>query len=255
MHLKWYVDIILMVTAFFAAAIDTLAGGGGLITVPALLISGLTPLFSIGTVKFQGAISELSATLYFMQKAKVNYRKLFWLFVYTIISSLLGVICLGYLPILILEKLIPFLLLAVFIYYLFVIRVKHSGLENNLKPSQKKFLLIGIPIGFYNGFFGPGTGSIWAVALMKVFKIDIQKATIYAKPLNFVGNVMALGVFMLNRDVSYTTAILMSMGSFLGGRFGAKFVMYKNVRILKITFLIIMSCSVVATFIKYYYIL
>ena len=255
MQLKWYVDIILMFVAFFAAAIDTLAGGGGLITVPSLLISGFSPLFSIGTVKFQGAISELSATIYFMQKAKVNYRKLFGLFVYTIISSALGVFCLRYIPIEFLEKLIPFLLLAVFIYYVFVIRFRHSGLESDLKPSQKKFLLIGVPIGFYNGFFGPGTGSIWAVALMKVFKIDIQKATIYAKPLNFVGNAMALGIFMLNRDVNYTTAILMSLGSFFGGRCGARFVMYKDVRILKIIFLVIMSCSVIDTFIKYYYIL
>lgn len=111
---------------------------------------------------------------------------------------------------------------------------------------------MGTLIGFYNGAFGPGTGSIWAVALMKAFKLDIQKATMYAKPLNFAGNLTALGIFIFDGKVDFLVAILMGLGSFLGGKFGAKLVIYKDIRWLKLMFLTLMVVSTAATFIKYY---
>lgn len=252
MLLKWYIDAVLAVVAFIAAVIDTMAGGGGLITVPALLITGINPIFALGTVKFQASVAELSATVYFLLKAKIDYNVLFWLAVYTIISSVIGVICLRFVPIKALEKIVPFLLLAILIYYVFRLRYKHLKLNSVLLIDHKKYLLLGSCIGFYNGFFGPGTGSIWAVALMKVFKLDIQKATMYAKPLNFVGNFAALMVFLFNRDVILQLAIPMSIASFIGARVGGGIVMCKNIRLLKIGVLCMMTISVLATFIKYY---
>lgn len=245
-------EIALSATAFIAAIIDTLAGGGGLITVPALLITGVNPTFALGTVKFQAAVGELSATLYFLLKSKIDYKVLIWLAIYTAICSVIGVTCLRFLPINVLEKIVPFLLLAILIYFVFRTSYKHLNLNSILTVDHKKFLLLGTCIGFYNGFFGPGTGSIWAIALMKMFKLDIQKATMYAKPLNFAGNFTALLVFLFNRDVIFSLAIPMSIASFIGASVGGRIVMYKNAKILKIVFLCMMTISVLVTFIKYY---
>lgn len=252
MHIKWYVDIILMFVAFIAATVDTIAGGGGLITVPALLVCGINPVLTLGTIKLQASVAELSATFYFLRKAKMDYRVLFFLAIYTIIFAALGVVCLKFIPTNALEKAVPFLLLFILIYYISTLRRKNIHFNDVIDPDQKKFLFLGSVIGFYNGFFGPGTGSIWAVALMKSFKLDIRKATMYAKPLNFIGNFSALFVFLYNRDIIFLLAVLMSGGSFLGARAGGKIVMYKDVKILKVIFLVIMVISVISTFIKFY---
>lgn len=131
----WYIDILLIFVAFIAAIIDTLAGGGGLITAPALLISGLNPLFSFGTMKFQGAISELSATLHFVQNTQINYKKIWTLFFYVVISSAIGTICLQLIPVTKLEKIIPFLLLGVLVYYLIIGRRRYNETNHVIHPN------------------------------------------------------------------------------------------------------------------------
>lgn len=253
MHLKWYIDLILMLVGFIAAAVDTIAGGGGLITVPALLLCGISPVLTLGTIKLQASVAELSATFYFLRNAKINYKVLIPLAIYTIVFVALGVVCLKFIPVHALEKIVPFLLLFILIYYIYTQRRKNIHFSDTIKPNQKKFFLLGSIIGFYNGFFGPGTGSIWAVALMKAFKLDIKKATMYAKPLNFIGNFTAIFIFLYNRDVIFSIAILMSIGSFLGARVGGKIVINKDVRVLKIIFIIVMIASVISTFVKFYF--
>lgn len=252
MHLHWYTEALLSIIAFIAAIVDTVAGGGGLITAPALLIAGINPIFALGTIKLQASVAEFSSSYYFFKKAKIDYKVLLSLALYTMIFASCGVIALKFMPIKVLEKLIPFFLLAILIYYVSTLRRKNIYKNEVIEADQKKFLLLSSMIGFYNGFFGPGTGSIWAVLLMKTFKLNLQKATIYAKPLNFVGNLAALGIFLYNRDVMLQLALLMSIAAFIGARVGGMVVLYQNIRVLKITFLVIMLFSVTATFLKFY---
>ncbi len=251
-YLTLYKYVILMFVALTASTIDTLAGGGGLITVPAILMSGMNPISALGTNKLQSAIGEFSAVLHFMRKKQVAYKVLLYALIYTAIGSILGTVVLQFTPTHELEKVIPFFLLAILVYYIF--HLKRNNLFHNkvLIPDNKKFLLLGTLIGFYNGFFGPGTGSIWAVVLMKYFKLDMQKATMYAKPLNLMGNMTALSIFIVGGKIDFVVAILMGLGSFTGGKLGAHLVIYKDVKWLKISFLLIMSISTIATFIKYY---
>lgn len=138
------------------------------------------------------------------------------------------------------------------IYYVSNLNRKNKFYNQTLEPSHHKFLALGSSIGFYNGFFGPGTGSIWALALMKCFKLDLRQATIYAKPLNLAGNLTALSIFIVGSRVDYVAAVLMGIGSFIGVRFGTHFVMYKHVKWLKIIFLLLITLSTLGTFIKYY---
>ena len=251
-HLTLSTDFILALVAFIAGTIDTLAGGGGLITVPAILLTGMNPIMALGTSKLQGAICEFSACLHFLKKKQVNYKLLISAFVFTILGSALGTLVLQFIPIARLETLIPWLLLAVLLYYIWS-QYYHVIFTNDvLQPDDKKFFLLGSSIGFYNGFFGPGTGSIWAIALMRSFRLNLQKATMYAKPLNMAGNLSALSIFIVGGHVNFTAALMMGVGSFLGGKLGANLVIYKEVSWLKRIFLSMMLISTAVTFYQYY---
>lgn len=252
-HLHFYLYFILTFVAFIAATIDTLAGGGGLITVPAILLTGMNPVMALGTSKLQSAIGELSACLYFMKDKNINYKLLKMGFLFVIMGSIIGTVLLQITPTVKLEDIIPWLLLSVLIYFIWTQRAKfQDNTSQNLIPENKRFFGLGSAIGFYNGFFGPGTGSIWALALMRVFKLNLQQATIYAKPLNLAGNLSALSIFIVAGRVNFLAALLMGLGSYVGGKCGASLVVYKDIKWLKITFLLIMSVSTAATFWKYY---
>jgi uncharacterized membrane protein YfcA len=245
---------LLILTSFIAGVIDTLAGGGGLITVPALLLSGVNPLLALGTDKLQSAIGEFSATIHFLKHGRVNYRRLSYGIVCTMIGAIIGTISLQYMPIHKLEKLIPILLLSMLIYYLVSNRKIHYETHETInRSSHKFFLLFGISIGFYNGFFGPGTGTLWAISLMRFLHLSIKKATMYTKPLNLVANIAAIVIFLFHRQIDFKLALLMGFGSFIGGKYGAKLVIHKNSRWLKTIFVLLMAGSTAGTFIKYYF--
>jgi len=253
-HLSVLTCFILGIAAFVAGTIDTLAGGGGLIAVPALLMTGMNPVMALGTNKLQSAIGELSASLHFIKMKKVNYAVLKTGLVFTIIGSVLGTLLLQVIPSDKLKVMIPALLLAVLIYYIAGLRrhLDPASFNENLIPCNKRFFALGSVIGFYNGFFGPGTGSIWIVSLIKVFKLNLKNATMYAKPLNLAGNLSALSIFIAGGKINLLAAFLMGIGSFLGGKFGASMVIYKDIKWLKIIFLSLMIVSTVATVFKYW---
>jgi len=247
-----YIDILLSAVAFIAGTVDAIAGGGGLITVPAILMTGMNPVMALGTIKLQGAVCEFSASLHFLLKKQVDYRLLKKAALFTMIGSILGTIVLHLMPIAPLRHMIPWLLLSVLVYYNWKRNYKaQAEQKEELQPRTKAFFWMGSIIGFYNGFFGPGTGSIWAVALMKVFKLNIQKATMYAKPLNLIGNLTALSIFITSRHIDFQIGIAMSVGSFLGGKYGAMLVMYKDEAWLKGIFLLLMITSTAVTFYIY----
>ena len=179
------INSLLLIVGFIAAFVDTVAGGGGLITLPALLFSGLSPVFALGTNKFQTVIGELSSTMYFLRNKTLNYRVLIPCFIFIIIGSTIGAIFLQFIPIKQLEKLIPILLTYVLIQMLLSFRVKKQQNESNtIQPDNIKFTKLGLGVGFYNGFFGPGTGSLWTVMLMKSFKINCNYSAKFFYQIN-----------------------------------------------------------------------
>ncbi len=250
-YLSIQILIILSFVAFFAGVIDTIAGGGGLITVPALMMSGLNPILALGTNKLQSSISEISATIHFAKNGKINFKRIWIYLVLTAIGSSIGGIILQLIHIKTLENIIPFLLLGVFIYYVF--HKQRDEATHHNKVSFKKLIFIGPIIGFYNGFFGPGTGSIWSIALMKFSALDIKQATMYTKPLNFVGNIASLIVFLFSGKIYFIGALAMGIGSFIGGKVGAIFVVYKNSSIIRNIFIAMMFISIVSLFWKNYF--
>lgn len=232
-----------------AGLIDTLAGGGGLICVPALLSAGLSPATTLGTNKLQSCVGELNAALHFIRKKKIDLKQMVFALVVTALSAITGAICIQLIHPDILGKLLPFLLLIVLIYTIF--SPKAREIDGPAKLSWRNFSLIfGILIGFYNGFFGPPTGSLWMFALMFFAGMNIVNATMHTKPLNFIGNATSVIPFILAGNINYPAAIVMAVGQLIGSRIGAGLVIHRGHRLIKPFYIIMVSLMLINVFVK-----
>lgn len=250
MFQDFYLYILLSLASFVAGFFDAIAGGGGLITFPALLHSGIDPILALGTNKLQSMFSEASAIWYFSKQKEVRYKLITYSLIVTAIGSTLGVMALSYLDI---KKAVPFILLVVLIYYLWPKRKNNAAQEGIQYINFKRLPILALFIGFYNGFFGPCTGSIWSISLMKLFHLNIKQAAMYTKPLNFVGNLSALVIFLYLGYINIPIAIMMGISGIFGGIMGAKFVIYKDSKVIKTCFVTIMVIIICSVFYKYYF--
>ncbi len=242
--------ILLAITAVFAGFIDTIAGGGGLITLPALLGTGLPPQLALGTNRLQSCTGELNASLYFLRHGQIKLGEIKYGLLFAIIGSTCGTWLIEHLDPMLLHKLIPALLLCVLCYVIFSPKVvKTQDLPPKVKPILF-FILAGSLLGFYNGFLGPATGTFWAAALMYFMRYDIRKATMYAKPLNFIGNVTSLFWFILAGHVLYSVALSMAAGQLIGSRLGSRLVYKDGSRIIRPLFILVVSMMTLDIFIK-----
>lgn len=114
------------------------------------------------------------------------------------------------------------------------------------------FILGGLLIGFYNGFFGPATGTMWTASLLFLLAYELRLAIAYTKPLNFTGNLISLLCFIVAGKVYYTAAICMGVGSYTGGRMGARFVIHREIRLVKTVFILAVILMTCGLFYKYY---
>lgn len=218
-HLATNVLAMLMAVGFCSGFVDAIAGGGGLLTVPALLTVGLPPVVALATNRLQGAMGELSASLQYLRHSPISFKKMLPGLIAMLIGSAAGTICVQYIHVEYLEKLIPVLLVLVLAYLLLPQR-KIKKTRTALMSERTWFAIGGLLIGFYNGFFGPATGTIWTASLLFLLAYELKVAIAYTKPLNFAGNLVSLICFMIAGKVYYTAAICMGVASFTGGRLG-----------------------------------
>jgi uncharacterized membrane protein YfcA len=240
---------LLTFSSVIAGVVDTLAGGGGLITVPALLLSGVPPVLALGTNKLQSCLCEATATVVFRKKTRMHLGNLKIGLIFTLMGSIFGTLLLQVTTVGVLKKLVPFFLLVVFIMNLLT-KPKDAQSAEGIPDSKRdsRLMPLGIAIGFYNGFFGPGTGTIWAVALRKFLNLNLKNATMMAKPLNLVGNLTALTIFFASGQIDWIAGISMGLGAVAGGLIGANLVILKDARWLKLVFNVLMAISVAGAF-------
>jgi uncharacterized membrane protein YfcA len=165
--MEFGIDIlfILFGVAVIAGLLDAIAGGGGLITIPALLYVGIPPAAALATNKLQGTFGSFTATTYFIKKRIVNVSEIKLMILLTFIGALLGGMALLQIDASILKKVIPFLLITIGIYFLFSPNIGAIDREKRISTILFSFL-IAFGIGFYDGFFGPGTGSFFAIGFV-----------------------------------------------------------------------------------------
>lgn len=228
--------LLLITAAFFAGLIDAVAGGGGLITVPVLLSIGLPPQVALGTNKLQSSFGSGSALLHFVRSGTVKLSECSSGIVWTAIGAAGGVLAIQRLDAGFLKQLVPWLLIAIATYMLF--SPKLGADDINARLPQKIFSpLCGLSIGFYDGFFGPGTGSFWAMAFVLLLGCSLVKATAQTKAMNFTSNIVALAFFLAAGQVLFFEGVLMGIAQFSGAKIGAKLVTTKGARFIRPVFI------------------
>ena len=220
-----------------AGFLDTLVGGGGLLAVPALLLSGIPPIYVLGTNKFQGSMGTGIATFLLFRKKKLDWNSVKSLMFASFIGSIVGGVIIQFVDTQFLSFVIPIVLVFIAIY--FIVSPKPKSTVGNSKPN-KKFELFAVPVvGFYDGMFGPGAGSFFAMTGVMLKKLEIIQATILAKPLNFASNIAGFIVFFSFGHIAFLIGILMMMGQMIGAFFGTHYLLKANPLIIRFLIVII----------------
>ena len=247
------ISIEIIVLLFFVAAVagwvDVIAGGGGLLTIPVLIMIGLPPSVAIATNKLQGSVGTLIAAIYFVRKGAVNLLRMKFSICMTFIGSVLGSWLVLQIDAKILLWFLPVLLIATGLYFLFSPTV--SDIERKQKIPLLAFAIVIAPLlGFYDGFFGPGTGSFMALAFVLFCGYGLAKATANAKILNFTSNISALGYFILYGDIAWLAGTVMIGGQLFGAVVGAKMVLKKGAALIKPVVVIVCFLMAITILVK-----
>jgi uncharacterized protein len=215
-----------------AGCVDTIAGGGGLITLPALLMTGIPPAAALATSKLQATGGSVTATLFFLRKRAIQLAAHRWAVATTFLGATLG----GWLVLKIdaslLSRLITVLLLALGTY--FALSPQIGTVDQQQRIGSTSFALTAAPlIGFYDGFFGPGTGMFLALAFVKLRGYNLTKATAHTKLLNATSNVAALIYFMLFGKIYWVAGLAMFSGQLLGALLGGRLVLKHGASLIR----------------------
>ncbi len=223
---------ILFCVGILAGIIDTIAGGGGLITIPALLFTGMPPAIALATNKLQSVFGTFTASLYFIRKKIINLKDMKLMIIIAFFSSILGGWALLKIDSSLLIKIIPILLILIGIYFLFS---KDIGKVEKHKIVSTIFftLTFVVIISFYDGFFGPGTGSFFTIAFIYFLGNNILQATAQTKILNLATNLGSLLVFSCLGEIYLLIGLVMGFGQIIGATIGAKLVISKGQKLIR----------------------
>ncbi len=243
LHASLPMALLLFASGLAAGFVDSIAGGGGLISLPALLAAGLPPQLALGTNKLQGCFGTFAASCNYIRKGKANLRESIHGIVFTLIGAILGAWLIQLLDPGFIENIIPILLGMVFLYTLFS---RHLGLSNRnaLMPEGVFFPLFGLALGFYDGFFGPGTGAFWTVALLAVQGYEMTRAAGATRIMNFTSNIVALAVFVAGHNVWFSIGLCMAAGQVIGARIGSGLAIRKGARFIRPLFLTVVLLTI-----------
>lgn len=238
---------LLFLIAMLAGFIDSIAGGGGLLTVPALLAVGLPPASALATNKLQSCGGSFSASLYFIRQRMVDLKQQKWAIACAFIGSALGTLSVMHIQADFLKLLLPILTISVGLYFLLSPTIGENDRKSRLTILQFA-ILSALVIGFYDGFFGPGAGSFYALAYITLAGFNLTKATAHTKVLNFTSNLAGLIFFIAGGEVVWSIGLVMLVGQFIGARLGAKMVIAKGRKLIRpmlITVSTIMSIKLI----------
>lgn len=244
-NMNIFVKLIFLCSAgFLAAFVDAIAGGGGLISVPAYFAIGFPPHFTLGTNKFSSSFGSITSTLRFAKSGKVDKNLLKILLPFVFLGAVVGVSTVLVLDPSILKPIVLILLVSVGIYSFFS---KSVGLEDKYEGTNKKNLTIGcifaFVMGFYDGFFGPGAGSFIIFGLISIYGFDFVRASGNAKAMNFTSNITSVVLFAINGKIYYLMGIPMALFMILGARVGSKLALKEGAKFIKPIF-VTMSLAV-----------
>lgn len=223
---------LLVIVALIAGFFDAIAGGGGLLTLPALFIAGVDPLAAMATNKFQASSASVSAVWAFARKQMIHWRTDWRAAVLSFAGGVAGALSVSMLDRALLESTVPVLLIAVASYFAF--SPKPGDSDRKQRMSRTAFTLTVVPtIGYYDGIFGPGTGSFFLVAFTLLLGQHLMQAICSGKLLNASCNLGALTVFAVDGTIIWPLALAMAACAVIGAQVGARFALYLGPRLVK----------------------
>ena len=232
MELTTEIVALLFIAAFIAGWVDTVAGGGGLVTIPAMLLAGMPPTVALATNKLQGSSGVLLATIYFIKRGAININEHKFMLVTTFLGAVLGGWLLLRVDTKALGTILPVLLIAMGLYFLLSKKVSDSDRKKKISIGLFS-VLIAPTLGFYDGFFGPGTGTLMTLGFVVLCGYGISRATANAKILNFTSSMSALIYFMCFGEIYWTIGFLMMIGQVIGAYIGARMVLEKGAALIR----------------------
>jgi uncharacterized protein len=235
---------LLFITGLVAGTIDAIAGGGGLITLPVLLSLGMPPKLALGTNKFQSSFGSFTASAYYARKGVVEVGNARAGIVSTFIGAGLGAWSVQQIESDILGKIVPFLLLAIALYAFFTPKLGEVHTTARMR-STPFYMLAGLSLGFYDGFFGPGVGSFWTIAFVFGLGFDLMKATGYTKVMNFVSNIVSLVMFAIGGYIWFFAGGVMAIGQILGARLGSSLAVKKGARFIRPLYIVMVLATII----------
>lgn len=227
-----HVIALLALVALAAGFVDSIAGGGGLLALPALLLSGLDPVVALGTNKLQGSFGTASAVAAYARHRHIDFRASRAMVATTFAGACLGVLAVKYAPTDLLKAVMPLMLIAMALYFGLSPHLRNE--DGHARTSLPRFALTAAPaIGFYDGVFGPGAGSFYLLGFVALLGFGAIRASAHTKLLNFTSNVAALLMFMLAGKIAWTIGIVMGLGQFVGAQAGSRLAMRQGAKLIR----------------------
>ena len=228
---------------FFGSFVDAIAGGGGLITLPAYLFTGLPPLTALACNKFSSSVGTTFSAGRFFAQGALNLRVALIAAASSFTGAYIGAEVALRIPT---ETLSTLLAVMLPMAAAFILLKRNYGEENRSDQLSRKktivlALLIGFFIGIYDGVFGPGTGTFAIMAFTSIMHFDLKTAAGNAKILNLASNYGALLKFMLSGAIIYQLAIPAALCAIAGHTLGAGFALKKGARLIRPTMLFVMA--------------
>jgi len=220
LHLAPEAVAFLIAVAFVAGGIDALAGGGGLLTIPALMAAGVPPVSALATNKLQSTIGTSSAFLTFHRAGHVDLRAFAVPALGAFIGSVAGGTAVQFVNPAFLSAFVPVLLIAMGLYFL--LAPPMSEVDRHARMGRIGLTMVTTGIGFYDGFFGPGTGSFLTTALVALGGLGLVRAIANTKFLNLSTNVAGLLAMIAGGKVLWLLGAGMAAANVAGNQVGAR---------------------------------
>ena len=245
MFTEFGLDVLLLLAlaGFLGGFIDSIAGGGGLITVPALLLAGLTPVEAIGTNKAQSVFGSATASYAYIRAGLVDWRSQLPWAALSFAGAVAGAALATVLPGEWLHTALPVLLVVIALYFAFKPDMDDVDRTRRVPPFLFGVTIVPL-IGFYDGLFGPGAGSFMMLAFVALAGYGVLKAAAHTRLINFSSILGSLVFFAAAGVVAWKVALVMGAAQIAGGRLGAMLAMKNGARLIKP--LLVGTCVVLA---------
>lgn len=231
----------LLAVAGVAGFLDSIAGGGGLLTLPALLMAGLPPAAALGVNKLQGSFGSGSATFAFARAGRIEWAAASPMALASCAGAMAGAALVAVLPANTLYAVMPILLLATALYMGLSPRVGDEDRHRRLAPATFA-ATAALGIGFYDGLFGPGAGSFYMLAFVTLLGFGVVRATAHSKLLNFGSNIGSLAVFAVTQPIAWGLGLAMGCCALAGAQAGSHLAMRKGARLVR-PLVVAVSCA------------